>query len=200
MKKLKIELNCNLKEISSSNYLLSDDESKAISCYDKITWGLFNLKKLYGSATRGKRLKGDDRIFGNLPFVTAGEANEGISAFIGNNVTIFSKNTITIDMFGSAKYRNYDYGGDDHVAVVHTEQLTKNSAIFVCASIHKSSHNGQFNYGRNFYAKDADALNILLPENNGKPDYKIMDLIVNGLHKIAIRDLINYINKKINMI
>ena len=66
--------------------------------------------ELFGKSTRGKRLKSADRIEGTLPFVTAGEADEGVSAFIGNDVEVFSKNTITIDMFGSAKYRNYDYG------------------------------------------------------------------------------------------
>ncbi|WP_234886081.1 hypothetical protein [Glaesserella parasuis] len=60
-----------------------------------------------------------------MPFVTAGEAETGVSAFIGNQVEIFKANTTTIDMFGSAKYRNYDYGGDDHIAVVHTENLNK---------------------------------------------------------------------------
>lgn len=70
----------------------------------------FNLKKLFGSSTRGKRLKSSDRLDGNLPFVTAGEADMGISAFISNDVEIFKENTITIDMFGSSKYRNYKYG------------------------------------------------------------------------------------------
>lgn len=74
-----------------------------------------------------------------MPFVTAGERDEGISAFIGNDVTVFSENTTTIDMFGSAKYRNYKYGADDHIAVVHTENLPKSAAMFVTAAIHKSS-------------------------------------------------------------
>lgn len=39
--------------------------------------------------------------------------------FVGNDVHVFSKNTTTIDMFGSVKYRIYEYGGDDHVAVAH---------------------------------------------------------------------------------
>ena len=124
------------------------------------------MKSLFGKSTRGKRLKSSDRIPGPLPFVTAGEADEGISDFIGNPVHIFSKNTTTIDMFGSAKYRCYDYGGDDHIAVVHTENLSENAAIFVTSAIHKSSHNGQFSYGRNFYAKDADELSIKLPEKS----------------------------------
>ena len=57
-------------------------------------------------------------------------------------------------MFGSAKYRNYKYGGDDHIAVVHTENLPKFASIFVTSAIHKSSYNGQFNYGRNFLYLD----------------------------------------------
>lgn len=89
-------------------------------------------------------------IQGNLPFITAGEADEGVSAFIGNKVQVFSENTTTIDMFGSAKYRNFKYGGDDHIAVVHTNKLPKFASIFVTSAIHKSSYNGQFNYGRNF--------------------------------------------------
>ena len=66
-------------------------------------------------------------------------------------------------MFGSAKYRNYEYGADDHIAVVHTQRLQEDAAIFVTSAIHKSSHNGQIDYGKNFYAKDADELSILLP-------------------------------------
>nr|CAO90836.1 unnamed protein product [Microcystis aeruginosa PCC 7806] len=96
-----------------------------------VEWGVFNLEELFGKSTRGKRLKSEDRISGTLPFVTAGEKDEGISAFIGNDVTVFSENTITIDMFGSAKYRNYKYGCDDHIAVVHTQKLPKPVAIFI---------------------------------------------------------------------
>lgn len=49
------------------------------------------LKNYLVNQQRGKRLKSADRIDGNLPFVTAGETNEGISAFIGNDVDIFIK-------------------------------------------------------------------------------------------------------------
>lgn len=142
-------------------------------------------------------LKGADRISGKLPFVTAGEADEGISAYIGNDVEIFESNTATIDMFGSAKYRNYKYGADDHIAVVHTENLSKNAAIFVTSAIHKSSHNGQFNYGKNFYAKDADDLFIQLPVKDGKPDYDAMSTLISAVHKLVIKDVVIYSDKKI---
>ncbi|MFO0378378.1 MAG: hypothetical protein ACK50M_08040, partial [Cyclobacteriaceae bacterium] len=107
-----------------------------------------------------------------------------------------SENTTTIDMFGSAKYRNYTYGGDDHIAVVHTEKLRKYASIFVTSAIHKSSYNGQFNYGRNFYAKDADVLNISLPVKGNKPDYEAMETIISATHKLVIKDVVLYVQRK----
>lgn len=152
--------------------------------------------ELFGKSTRGKRLKSADRIEGTLPFVTAGEADEGVSAFIGNDVEVFSKNTITIDMFGSAKYRNYDYGGDDHIAVVHTENLPKLASVFVTAAIHKSSLQVNLNYGHNFIAK-VPMINIFLPALDGKPDYALMETLISAVQKLVIKDVVQYADRKI---
>ena len=192
------ELEAYLTVSGLDNYELSSDEENVLKNYQSLKWDTYNLEKLFGKSTRGKRLKGDDRIAGTLPFVTAGEASEGISAYISNEVEVFEKNTTTIDMFGSAKYRNYIYGGDDHIAVVHTENLPKYASIFVTTAIHKSSHNGQFDYGHNFYAKDADALYISLPVNEaGNPDYDKMAIIISAIHKLVIKDVVAYSDRKI---
>ena len=162
-----------IKELFS-NIQQGERLTKADQISGSLKWKEFNLKELFGAATRGKRLKSTDRIPGELPFVTAGEADVGISDFIGNDVDVFAANTVTIDMFGSAKYRNYQYGADDHVAVVHSQNWQKHAVLFLAAAIHKVANAGQFSYSRNFYAKDADELNILLPENDGKPDTELM--------------------------
>lgn len=192
------ELEAYLQVTGLKDYELTEEEENALTQYYNWTWQTFNLKSLFGKSTRGKRLKSADRIKGNLPFVTAGETNEGISDFIGNNVEIFSDNTTTIDMFGSAKYRNYKYGGDDHIAVVHTEHLHKYASIFVTSAIHKSSHNGQFNYSNNFYASDADELNIVLPIRNNRPNYDSMSLLISAIHKLVIKDVVKYADNKIS--
>ena len=181
------------------NYTLTPAEEQAFTDFQngKVKWGEFNLENLYGKSTRGKRLKSADRINGDLPFVTAGEAETGISAFIGNDVEIFAANTTTIDMFGSAKYRNYEYGGDDHIAVVHTEKINKYAAIFVTTAIHKSSYTGKFSYSRNFYAKDADELNIYLPTTNNIPDYSMMEILISAVQKLVIKDVVEYADRKI---
>lgn len=191
------ELEAYLKVTGLNNYTLTDEERKVLVDFESWEWKLFNLEKLFGKSTRGKRLKSADRIEGVLPFVTAGEANEGISAYIGNDVEFFEANTTTIDMFGSAKYRNYQYGADDHIAVVHTEKLPKFASIFTTTAIHKSAHSGKFSYSRNFYAKDADELHILLPAVNGKPNYSCMALLISAVQKIVIKDVVIYSNQKI---
>lgn len=178
------------------DYQLTELEKQVLSNYENLSWGTFNLENLFGKSTRGKRLKSTDRISGTLPFITAGETDEGVSAFIGNDVTVFSENTTTIDMFGSAKYRNFKYGGDDHIAVVHTDKLPKYASIFVTSAIHKSSYNGQFNYGRNFYAKDADVLDISLPVKDNKPDYETMETVISAIHKLVIKDVVLYVERK----
>lgn len=192
------ELSAYLTVSGLDNYELSSDEENALKNYQSLKWDTYNLEKLFGKSTRGKRLKGDDRISGTLPFVTAGEASEGISAYISNDVEVFEKNTTTIDMFGSAKYRNYKYGADDHVAVVHTETVPMKASIFLTAAIHKAAHTGKFDYGHNFYAKDADALDIMLPVKNGQPDYDVMELLISSVQKLVIKDVVKYSNAKIS--
>ena len=191
------ELSAYLTVSGLDNYELSSDEENALKNYQSLKWDTYNLEKLFGKSTRGKRLKGDDRIAGTLPFVTAGEASEGISAYISNEVEVFEKNTTTIDMFGSAKYRNYKYGADDHVAVVHTETVPMKASIFLTAAIHKAAHTGKFDYGHNFYAKDADALDIQLPTKDGKPDYDTMTALISAVQKLVIKDVVLYADRKI---
>jgi len=96
-------------------------------------------------------------------------------------------------MFGSAKYRNYKYGGDDHIAVIHTEGISTNAVIFITSAIHRVSYTGEFHYGKNFYAKDADALNISLPTKNGKINFEFMDHFIAELEAEQIAQLEAYL-------
>ena len=197
------ELVAYLKVTGLTDYKLTADEEQFLENYHKFiprgkNYKPFRLVELFGKSTRGKRLKSLDRVDGTLPFVTAGEKDTGISAYISNDVEIFQPNTITIDMFGSAKYRNYCYGADDHVAVVHTENIKKAAVIFITAAIHKVSYNSLWDYSNNFYAKDADALTIHLPvADDGEPDYDYMATFIRIQQKLAIKNVIEWKDKEL---
>lgn len=193
------ELKAYLTVTGLSDYTLTPEEQQAIQHFQEgnLQWRDFRLGDLFGEATRGKRLKSDDRIAGSLPFVTAGETDMGVSAFIGNSVEVFPANTITIDMFGSTKYRNYSYGADDHVAVVHTQALPKHAVCFITTAIHKVANAGAFHYGRNFYAKDAAPLHISLLSKSGEPDYTQMETFIRAIEKLVIRDVVLYADREL---
>ena len=71
------------------------------------------------------------------------------------------------------------------------------AAIFLTAAIHKAAHTGKFDYGHNFYAKDADALDIMLPAKDGKPDYTTMETLISAVQKLVIKEVVLYANQKI---
>ncbi|MDO5750633.1 MAG: restriction endonuclease subunit S [Rothia sp. (in: high G+C Gram-positive bacteria)] len=192
------ELEAYLEAAGLKDYTLTPEEEEALQELNTTKWGEFNLLDLFGPSTRGKRLKSADRVDGTLPFVTAGEKDTGVSAHISNDVEVFEPHTVTIDMFGSAKYRPYEYGGDDHVAIVHTESIPPMAAIFIASACHKAAHTGEFNYGRNFYAKDADALWIKLPVKNEIPNYGYMETLVSAVQKLVIKDVVEYADRKIS--
>ena len=63
----------------------------------------------------------------------------------------------------------------------------------------KSADRIQFDYSKNFYAKDADALNIQLPSRGGRPDYECMATFISAVQKIVIKDVVLFADRKIGM-
>ena len=63
------------------------------------------------------------------------------------------------------------------------------AAIFVASACHKAAHTGKFDYGHDFYSKDADALDIMLPSTDCKPDYQAMELLMYYLDITTLRDI-----------
>ncbi|MDE6745166.1 MAG: restriction endonuclease subunit S, partial [Oscillospiraceae bacterium] len=53
------ELEAYLTVSGLDNYELSDEEENALKNYQLLKWDTYNLEKLFGKSTRGKRLKGD---------------------------------------------------------------------------------------------------------------------------------------------
>ena len=64
---------------------------------------------------------------------------------------------------------------------------------FITSAIHKTSYTGEFHYGRNFYAKDADALKIQLPIKDKLPDFDFMNSIIAELEAERIGELEAYL-------
>ena len=151
----------NTKPLKQEKMKLNTDE-----------WKWFELKDLF-SVTRGERLTIPDRGVGVIPFVTAGEGNTGVSTFISNDVDKYS-NAITIDMFGYAFYREYEFACDDNILVLQNSNINRYNGVFVATIISKDRY--RCAYGRQYRQKTFEKHKIKLPVTPfGDPDWQFME-------------------------
>lgn len=144
-------------------------------------WKWFKLQELF-YYERGVRLTQPDRQRGNIPLVTAGEADEGVADYISNEEMIRYNDRITIDMFGNCFYREYVFCCDDNILVLQAKnnELSKYQSIFIATIINKDIY--KCAYGRQYRQKTFVQHKIKLPETkDGTPDWKFMEDYIKGL-------------------
>ena len=159
-----------------------------------IEWQEYKIGNLFDIIKRGKRLKSTDRILGTIPFITAGVGEQGLSSYVGNDIEIFPANSLTIDMFGSVFYRSFNYGADDHVAVLtSSEQKYSKYVLLYIAPLIQKVISGRFDYSRNFYASDAPEIKIQLPTVNKEIAFDYIEKFVATLETERLATLELYL-------
>ncbi len=196
-----LKLESYLSDIGLSNPQLTEQEKQALEDFEngKIQFKDFTYKNIFNKIRQGRRLKKDDQILGNIPFVMAGITNTGVVNYISNPVASFPKNSITIDIFGNTFYRNYDYGAGDDTGVYWNDKIeySKEIMLFFASSMEKSIL-GKFDFGKKLRSSNSLDFKMKLPVNEQKPDYQTMETIISAIHKLAIKEVAGYIEQKIN--
>ncbi|MGX3097621.1 restriction endonuclease subunit S [Helicobacter sp. 23-1046] len=147
------------------------------------SWVEFKMIDIF-EVKRGHRLTEEDRIKGALCFVTAGENDNGVSNFIGNEVEIF-ENKLTIDMFGNCFFHSYPFGCDDNILVLFPKQsgFSKEVNLFFATLLNQEKF--RYRFGRQYRQKDFEKHMIKLPakQENGefKPDFEFMSDYIKNL-------------------
>ncbi|WP_419154316.1 restriction endonuclease subunit S [Weissella viridescens] len=178
---------------------LTDADREVLERHANAEFAEFEIGSLFDVIKRGKRIKSADRINGNLPFVTAGEGKMGISAYIGNTeAERFSSNSLTIDMFGTTRYRGYIFGADDHVTVLNSSnnEFPKQVLQYMQPNIEKAIA-GKFSYSKNFYASDAPHIKISLPIEHNLINLKLMEDYIKVIEKKTVTKLVKTLNDKL---
>lgn len=136
-------------------------------------WKEFYLSELFINF-HGKRLIKKIRKMGNIPLLTAGFNNNGISDFISNDNMKSYLDCITIDMFGYAFYHPYKCCGDDNIYFFLNKKISKYAKLFIVTCL--NNHSNRFSYANQFRQTDADNSRVYLPMNStGQPDYEFME-------------------------
>lgn len=151
---------------------------------DTEKWVYFDLGTLF-EVNKGTRLTKKDRKIGEIPLVTAGYLNQGISEYISNEDMQKYNNSITIDMFSNVFYRDYEFCCDDNIIVLSNDILkNKYIALFVITMILQDKF--RYSYDRQYRLKHNNKHLIKLPPINDKkgnvvPDWNSMEKYIKTL-------------------
>lgn len=193
------ELQGYLQVTGLSNYTLTDEEQRVIDSFSEVDWDEFTFSSLFDSIQQGERLTKSDQISGDLPFVMSGITNTGVVKYIGNSVTQFPKNSITIDIFGNAFYRSIIFGASDDVGVYWNRENEKseNVMLILAGSIQKALR-GRFEYGNKLRSSKSYNLKCHLPTKNNDPDYKLIKTLGSAIQKLVIADVVKYADRELS--
>lgn len=194
------ELEAYLTATGLKDYHLTPEEQQALEDFEagKFVWGEFKFKEIFDQIKQGRRLKKDDQLPGEIPFVMSGVTDTGVVNHISNPVASFPKNSITVDIFGNTFYRNYDYGAGDDTGAYWSDskEYTKEAMLFFTASINKALMN-KFDYGNKLRSSQSLHLKMSLPSKNNQPDLSSMETLISAVQKLVIKDVVQYAEQKI---
>lgn len=194
------ELETYLLATGLKDYVLTVEEENIIKNYQdgKIVLSQYLFKDIFNNIKQGRRLKKDDQEKGNIPFVMSGTTNTGIVGYISNPIVVFPKNSITIDIFGNAFYRNFEFGaGDDTGAYWNTKiDYSKEEMLFFAASIGRAL-SGRFSYGKKLRSSQSYNFKMYVIDKDDKPDFESMKIFISAIQKLVIKDVVLYADSKI---
>lgn len=145
---------------------------------DTSNWKEFRVGELFNIFLSKDDLKPNELEVGDTPLISSGQANNGIIAYIvSDTAKLWSKNTLTVDMFGKCFYQKQDYYCVSHgrVNILQLkEQKSERVMKFLAAVIEKQTDS--FNYTEMCTSNKLKNIVINLPVSDEKePDYRYME-------------------------
>lgn len=159
-----------------------------------VKWGEYEFQHIFNRIEQGRRLKKEDQLPGDIPFVMAGVTNTGVVNYISNPVASFPKNSITIDIFGNTFYRDYAFGAGDDTGVYWNDRIeySRGVMLFFAVAMQKAL-NGKFSYGKKLRSSQSLNFKMMLPINNGEIDFGFMESLVAELEAQRVAELSAYL-------
>lgn len=154
-------------------------------------WGKFKLSELF----EPEFTDGDNKV-GQLEKDNTGvnligplSRNNGILGKFISNTKIFSKNTLTWDMFGTCYWQKEPYQtvSHGHVLVLNPKvQINSASLLYLATILTKLGHQKQFGYTNMLTINKYNKLYIKLPiDAKGEPDWEYMSDQVHHLATLS---------------
>lgn len=168
---------------------------------DEMKWKTFNIGEIFPIIQRGKRLKTEDHIVGQTPYVSSSSVQNGVDNFVSNvdGVRRF-KNCLTLANSGSvgeAFYQPFEFVASDHVTKLENPSFDKYVYLFIATIVKRLSEKYSFNREINDLRLRREI--IMLPvDEKGEPDYAFMSAYMKRLEHEMRKQYLDYLENPIN--
>lgn len=148
----------------------------------------------------GVRLKSDDHIPGETPFISSREGNNGISDWVMNENDSLDSNVLGVNYNGNvleAYYHAYDALFSDDVKrfEIKNTEPTRKKYMYLATAIKKLK--GAYSYTKKFNSTEISKASITLPvTSDGTPDWLFMEEYINFIEGGGRREIANYVQHK----
>jgi hypothetical protein len=162
-------------------------------------WKEFSLTDIFTMIQRGKRLKTENHIKGNMPYISSTGINNGVGGFVGNKekVRIFS-NCLTLANSGSVGatfYQPFRCVASDHVTKLLNEKYSQYVYLFIAMAISRIS--SKYSFNREINDERIKKEKILLPvTDSNTPDYAYMKKYMRTKELEKLANYLAYLEKK----
>lgn len=196
------ELTDEDKELLSLSIKCTSDEDGTVEtdCQNgQVRFKKYLLGDLFESSTGDVDLQQKDINGRGQFFVNSGVDNRGIKGRTDRKAKIFPSNTITIDFWGNAYYRDFEYKMATHNHVFSLSgDVIKNRLVGLYIVSKLSKLPTLFSYNNMATWNKLKLLEISLPVNsNEEIDFDYMERYIRAIEKLAIADVVKYKNQVI---
>lgn len=196
------ELTDEDKEILSLSPESASDEANAseADCEDgQVRFKKFALGMLFTSSTGDVDLQQKDINGKGEFFINSGVENRGIKGRTDRPARVFPANTITVDFWGNAYYRDFEYKMATHNHVFSlTGDVIRNrlAGMYIVGILSKLPK--LFSYNNMATWNKLKGIEVSLPVTlNGDIDFDYMERYIRAIEKLAIADVAKYKDKLI---
>jgi hypothetical protein len=192
-----------LIEKGLNNYHLTKNEEQVLDDFEKnkIEFKEFKIGELFNINSYKKRFDANKVVISEIgnPYVVRTSLNNGVRGYInedeqflndGNTIS-FGQDTAT--MF----YQEKPYFTGDKVKILkhNNDKFNKRNSLFFVTTMTKSF--SSFSWGGSSFNVKIIANQLMnIPVKKQEPDYEIMEIVISAIHKMVIKDVVLYVERK----
>ena len=194
------ELEAYLVASSLNNYQLTDNEQAVLRGEARHKFITFGFDEIFAKAQTGDFDIQRSHVNGKgCLYINSGLENQGIVGMTDVKAKIFEPETITVDMFGLAWYRDFAYKMATHAHVFSLStliHLSSNCLLYLVGAMfylkHKYNYNNMCNWSKMLQDR------LLLPVlENGQLDTTYMDTYISALKKLVIKEVVDWKDREL---